>query len=57
MKVCKEVSKCIECPFHMNTIADDRYKCYAVEPPVLLDYNDEFVRVPDWCPFKKKVKE
>ena len=53
MKVCKEVSKCIECPFHMNTIADDRYKCYAVEPPVLLDYNDEFVRVPDWCPFKK----
>ena len=54
IKICKEVSRCIECPFYGNTVADKNPKCYANNPPKELKYEDIFERIPDWCPKREE---
>ena len=57
MKIYKDVDKCFSCPYKVTNVDGFEFRCSATKDNKLLSYEDEFVRVPDWCPFNKEVEE
>ena len=57
MKICIEVNMCQECPYRRWSLIRPHDICDAVHPSRQLTYKDIYEEMPDWCPFKKKVKE